>query len=67
MDILRSSLKNISLKGSRGTQDPDFAPATIPAPEPFDEAAAPLGPPVRLAVIGAGQRGRVGHVSFFPV
>lgn len=69
MDTLRSSLKSMSLKGKTGDKsklDSDFAPATAPAPEPLDTEPAPLGPPVRLAVIGAGQRGSASQVPSVP-
>ncbi|KAG9090479.1 hypothetical protein FS749_000509 [Ceratobasidium sp. UAMH 11750] len=56
MDSIRNSLKNISLKG-KPKLPPDFAP-TAPAPEPLEKEPEPVGPPVRLAIIGAGQRGR---------
>lgn len=57
MDTIRSSLKNLSLKG-KPKPGSDFAPATAPVPEPLEKEPEPTGPPVRLAVIGAGQRGR---------
>ncbi|KAF8594682.1 NAD(P)-binding protein [Ceratobasidium sp. AG-I] len=61
MDTIRSSLKNLSSKGktdNKSKQYSEFAPATAPVSKPVDAEAPPLGPPVRLAVIGAGQRGR---------
>ncbi|QRV85526.1 oxidoreductase family, NAD-binding rossmann fold protein [Ceratobasidium sp. AG-Ba] len=57
MDTIRSSLKNLGLK-NKPKVAPDFAPSTAPAPEPLEQEPEPIGPPVRLAVIGAGQRGR---------
>ncbi|KAG9123368.1 hypothetical protein FRC07_015026 [Ceratobasidium sp. 392] len=58
MDSIRNSLKNITLKG-KPKLAPDFAPATAPVAEPLEKEPEPVGPPVRLAVIGAGQRGRI--------
>ncbi|KAG8736529.1 hypothetical protein FRC10_009215 [Ceratobasidium sp. 414] len=57
MDSIRNSLKNIGLKG-KPKVPPDFAPTTVPAPDPLEKEPEPIGPPVRLAVVGAGQRGR---------
>ncbi|KAL5637413.1 hypothetical protein ACGC1H_003990 [Rhizoctonia solani] len=54
MDSLRNKL---GLMG-KPKLPADFAPAVEPAPHPIVEEPPPIGPPVRLAVIGAGQRGK---------
>ncbi|EUC62940.1 streptomycin biosynthesis protein StrI [Rhizoctonia solani AG-3 Rhs1AP] len=54
MDSLRNKL---GLMG-KPKLPADFVPAVEPAPHPIVEEQPPNGPPVRLAVIGAGQRGK---------
>jgi hypothetical protein len=59
MDSIRKTMKSIVAGKSSAKLDPDFAPATEPVQNQIEEERPPIGPPVRLAVVGAGQRGRV--------
>ncbi|CEL61280.1 putative oxidoreductase YjhC OS=Escherichia coli (strain K12) GN=yjhC PE=3 SV=2 [Rhizoctonia solani AG-1 IB] len=58
MDSIRKTMKSIVAGKSSAKLDPDFAPATEPVQNQIEEERPPIGPPVRLAVVGAGQRGR---------
>ncbi|KAH7325481.1 NAD-P-binding protein [Rhizoctonia solani] len=55
MDSLRNKLGSMGLMGK---PKPDFAPQVEPVQNQIVEERPPIGPPVRLAVIGAGQRGK---------
>ncbi|KAB5589393.1 Oxidoreductase [Ceratobasidium theobromae] len=61
MDTLRNTFKHVSLKSKSSRHSGQVAPApptTATRENPYGSEPPLVGPPVRLAVIGAGQRGR---------